>query len=112
MATTTTYKSPVQVVPTANNLTTLYTVPSSTQTIFSAINVCNTSSASATFRIAFRPDGASIDPKHYIIYDATIAGNDTYMINQGMSMDSSDVLSVYASTASVSFTGFYAEVTQ
>jgi len=33
------------------------------------------------------------------------------MINQGMSMDTTDVLSVYASSASVSFTGFYAEVT-
>lgn len=105
------YKSPVQVVPSANTLTTLYTVPSATQAIFSAINVCNTASTDATFRIAFRPSGESIDPKHYIIFDATIAGKDTYMINQGMSMGATDVLSVYASSASVSFTGFYAEVT-
>jgi hypothetical protein len=105
------YKSPVQVEPTANTLTTLYTVPADTQSIFSAINICNTSSSSATFRIAFRPSGASIEDKHYIIYDATIAGNDTYMINQGMSMGATDVISVYASTASVCFTGFYAEVT-
>ena len=108
----TSYKSPVQVQPDADTLTTLYTVPSSTQAIFSAINVCNTASTDATFSIAFRPNGDSIDPKHYIIYDATIAGNDTYMINQGMSMDETDVLSVIASSASVSFTGFYAEVTE
>jgi len=106
-----TYKSPVQVEPTANTLTTLYTVPSNTQAIFSAINVCNTASTDATFRIAFRPGGAAIEDKHYIIYDATIAGNDTYMINQGMSMGATDVLSVRASTASVCFVGFYAEVT-
>lgn len=106
-----TYKSPIQVVPAANTLTTLYTVPSATQAIFSAINVCNTASTDATFRIAFRPSGAAIDPKHYIIFDATISGKDTYMINQGMSMGATDVLSVYASSASVSFTGFYAEVT-
>ena len=105
------YMSPVQVQPAANTLTTLYTVPSATQAIFSAINVCNTASTDATFSIAFRPNGDSIDPKHYIIKDATIAGNDTYMINQGMSMGATDVLSVYASSASVSFTGFYAEVT-
>ncbi len=105
------YKSPIQVKPSANTLTTLYTVPASTQAIFSAINICNTASTDATFRIAFRPDGEAIDPKHYIIFDATIAGNDTYMINQGMSMDTTDVLSVYASSASVSFTGLYAEVT-
>jgi hypothetical protein len=106
-----TYKSPVQVEPAANTLTTLYTVPADTQAIFSAINVCNTASTDATFRIAFRPSGDAIEDKHYIIYDATIAGKDTYMINQGMSIGATDVLSVYASSASVSFTGFYAEVT-
>lgn len=106
-----TYKSPVQVQPDADTLTTLYTVPSATQAVFSAINVCNTASTDATFRIAFRPDGEAISQKHYIIYDATIAGNDTYMINQGMSMDATDVLSVYASASTVCFTGFYAEVT-
>jgi hypothetical protein len=107
----TSYKSPVQVEPAANTLTTLYTVPSGTEAIFSAINVCNTASSDATFRIAFRPGGAAIEDKHHIIYDATISGNDTYMINQGMSMSATDVLSVRASTASVCFVGFYAEVT-
>lgn len=105
------YKSPVQVEPAANTYTTLYTVPANTQAIFSAINVCNTASADATFRIAFRPGGAALEDKNHIIYDATIAGNDTYMINQGMSMGAADILSVRASTASVCFIGFYAEVT-
>jgi hypothetical protein len=106
-----TYKSPVQVEPAANTYTTLYTVPAGTQAIFSAINVCNTASVNATFRIAFRPGGAALEDKNHIIYDATIAGNDTYMINQGMSMGAADILSVRASTASVCFVGFYAEVT-
>ena len=105
------YKSPVQVEPAANIYTTLYTVPAATQAIFSAINVCNTASVNATFRIAFRPGGAALEDKNHIIYDATIAGNDTYMINQGMSMGAADILSVRASTASVCFIGFYAEVT-
>jgi hypothetical protein len=108
----TNYKSPVQVQPLASTLTTLYTVPANTQAIFSAINICNTASTDATFSIAFRPNGESINPKHYIIKDASIAGNDTYMINQGMSMDETDVISVIASSASVSFTGFHAEVTE
>jgi hypothetical protein len=107
----TSYKSPVQVQPDVDTLTTLYTVPAETQAIFSAINVCNTASVDATFRIAFRPSGAAIEDKHHIIYDAIITGNDTYMINQGMSMGATDVLSVQASTASVCFVGFYAEVT-
>ena len=108
---TETIKTPSYVNPSANTLTTLYTVPSSTQAVISTINVCNTASTDATFRIAFRPGGAALEDKNHIIYDATIAGNDTYMINQGMSMGATDILSVRASTASVCFVGFYAEVT-
>jgi hypothetical protein len=44
------YKSPVQVEPAANTLTSLYTVPADTQAIFSAINVCNTASQ-ACYRV-------------------------------------------------------------
>ena len=107
----TNYKVLGQSNPAATTLTSLYTVPSATEAVVSSISVANLTSTDATFRIAFRPSGEAIADKHHIIYDATIAGNDTYMINQGMSMGATDVLSVYASTASVCFVGFYAEVT-
>jgi glucose-6-phosphate dehydrogenase assembly protein OpcA len=100
-----------QVVPTAATLTTLYTVPASTTTVVSTIVACNTSAVGTSFRIAVRPAGASIDPKHYIYYDIPLAGNDTFAITFGISLATTDVVSVYATLATLSFSIFGQEVT-
>jgi hypothetical protein len=106
------YKSPAQLVPTANTLSTLYTVPSNTQVVTSNIHVCNSGSAIATVRIAVRPDGEEIELKHYLFFGLTVSANDTIQLGDGITMDASDILSVWASTASVSFNLSYAEVTE
>jgi hypothetical protein len=66
---------------------------------------------SATYRIAIRPGGASIANQHYLVYDA--AGNqyDSAFFTLGISLAVGDVVSVYASTADVSFSLFGVEVT-
>ena len=107
-----TYKSPAQLVPTAQTLTTLYTVPADTQTVTSNIHVCNFGGTTASIRVAVRPDGASIADQHYLFFGLTITANDTIEFGHGITMDASDVLSVLASTASVSFNLSYAEVTE
>lgn len=107
-----TYKSPAQLVPLADTLTTLYTVPADTQTVTSNIHVCNFGGTSASVRIAVRPDGASITNSHYLFYGLMIAPFDTIQLGDGITMDGSDVMSVWASTASVSFNLSYAEVTE
>ena len=108
---TETVKSPSYVLPSANNLTTLYTVPSSTQAVVSTINVCNTASTDATYRIAVVPSGVSITNANYLVYNATITGNETVAFTQGLTMAAGDVLSVFASTASVAFNAFKMEIT-
>jgi hypothetical protein len=65
------YKSPAQLVPAANTLSTLYTVPSNTQVVTSNIHVCNSGSSIATVRIAVRPNGEAIAPKHYLFFGLT-----------------------------------------
>jgi hypothetical protein len=107
-----TYKSPAQLVPTAQTLSTLYTVPSDTQTVVSNIHACNFGSTTASIRVAVRPSGASIANQHYLFFGLTITANDTIEFGHGITMDASDVLSVLASTASVSFNLSYAEVTE
>lgn len=107
---TETIKSPSYVLPSANTLTTLYTVPVSTQAVISTINVCNTASTDATYRIAVVPNGVSITNANYIVYNATVAGNETVSFTQGITMGAQDVLSVYASTASVAFNAFKMEI--
>ena len=63
----TTYKVLGQSAPSATTDTTLYTVPASTETVVSTIAVANRAATNATFRIAIRPDGASIANQHYIV---------------------------------------------
>lgn len=104
------YKVLGQSNPSATTATTLYTVPSSTDSIVSTITVCNQSSTAGTFRIAVRPAGASLAAQHYIAYDTPIAGNDTVALTLGISLDTTDVITVYASSANMSFGAFGTEI--
>ena len=106
---TTTYKVLGQVNPSATTLTTLYTVPGSTQTVCSSITACN-QGTSTNVRIAVRPTGTAIDPKHYIVYDTVVASNDTMIFTIGITLGTTDVVSVYAGTANVSFNLFGSEI--
>ena len=92
--------------PSAATLTTLYTVPASTSTVVSTLTVANRSATDTSFRIAVRPAGASISNEHYTHYDVPIIGNDTLTITIGMTLATTDVISVYATLATVSFNGF------
>lgn len=100
-----------QVAPSATTNTTLYTTPLSTQAVVSTVTVCNRAGAQATFRIAVRPDGAGIANQHYIAYDSLIQPNDTVALTLGITLGDQDVITVYASSASMSFNAFGTEVT-
>jgi glucose-6-phosphate dehydrogenase assembly protein OpcA len=92
--------------PAATTLTTLYTVPSAKEAVVSSISVANLTATAATFRLAVRPAGASIANQHYIGYDITVGASDSTIITVGLTLATTDVLSVYASTANVAFQAF------
>ena len=106
----TTYKVLGQSAPSATTATSLYTVPSATSAIVSTINVCNRSTYSDTFRIAVRPAGASLATSHYLAYDASISGNDSISVTIGVSLATTDVVTIYAGTANLTFAAFGAEI--
>jgi glucose-6-phosphate dehydrogenase assembly protein OpcA len=106
----TTYKVLGQSSPSATTLTSLYTVPSSTSTVVSTITVANLASSSATFRIAVRPAAESIANKHYIAYDVTVAALDTLTLTLGLTLATTDVISIYASTATMAFAAYGSEI--
>lgn len=106
----TTYKVLGQSSPAATTDTTLYTVPSATQTVASTISVCNRSSTGGTFRIAIRPAGVSIANQHYIAYDTAVPGNDSIHLTLGLSLGNTDVVTVYANNTNLSFNLFGAEI--
>lgn len=104
------YKVLGQVNPAATTATTVYTVPSSTSTIVSTLAVCNYGSSTATYRIAVRPNAETLANKHYIAYDSSVPANDTINLTLGLTVDAADVITVYASSASVSFNLFGSEI--
>ena len=106
----TNYKVLGQSNPSATTLTTLYTVPSATEAVVSSIIIANLAATAATFRIAVRPDGASIANSQYIGYDITVGASDSTVLTLGITMNAADVLSVYASTATVTFSAFGSEI--
>lgn len=106
----TTYKVLGQVNPSATTATTLYTVGSGKSAVVSTITVSNQASTAATFRIAIRPAGESLAAKHYIAYDSTVSANDTTAFTIGVTLAATDVVTVYASTTSVSFNAFGSEI--
>jgi hypothetical protein len=106
----TTYKVLGQVAPSATTATTLDTVPSATQCVVSTIAVCNRAATAATYRIAVRPAGATLANEHYIAYDAAIAANNSTFITIGVTLAATDVITVYASTANLSFSAFGSEI--
>jgi hypothetical protein len=104
------YKVLGQTSPSATTATTVYTVPSSTEVVVSTITICNRANAAGTYRLAIRPDGAALADQHYIAYDATVGANDTVALTLGLTANASDVFTVYASSASVSFSLFGSEI--
>lgn len=90
----TTYKVLGQVQPSANTLTTLYTVPAASSAVVSTIVVTNLGPSSTTYRIAIRPSGAAIDNKHYIAYDISVPTLDALSLTLGITLASTDVVSV------------------
>jgi glucose-6-phosphate dehydrogenase assembly protein OpcA len=106
----TNYKVLGQSNPTATTLTTLYTVPSATEAVVSSIIIANLAATAATFRIAVRPDGASITNSQYVGYDITVGASDSTVLTLGITMNAADVLSVYASTSTVAFSAFGSEI--
>lgn len=107
---TTTYKILGQSAPSATTSTDLYTVPSATETIVSSITIANRSATSATYRVSVSANGAALANSQYLVYDATISGNETVALSLGITLDATDVIRVYASTANLSFNAFGTEI--
>jgi hypothetical protein len=106
----TTYKVLGQSNPSATTATTLYTVPAATSTVVSTVTICNQANTAGSFRIAVRPAGASLAATHYVAYDVPIAANDTTALTLGITLATTDVITIYASSSTISFSAFGSEI--
>ena len=106
----TVYKVLGQSNPAATTATSLYTVPASTSAVISTITICNQTATAATFRISVRPAGAVQTAAMYVAYDITVGASDTTALTLGLTLATTDVLTVYASTATLSFNAYGSEI--
>ena len=106
----TNYKVLGQVNPSATTATTLYTVPSATQTIVSTIVVANLTTSAASFRISIRPAGATQTNAMFVAYDVTVGASDSTALTLGITMNATDIITVFASSANLAFTAFGSEI--
>lgn len=106
----TTYKVLGQSNPAATTNTDIYTVPASTQTVISTIVVANQAASAATFNIAVRVGGLAITAKQYVAYQVTVAAGDSTALTLGITLGATDVITVQASTATLSFNVFGSEI--
>ncbi len=106
----TVYKVLGQSAPSATTATTLYTVPAATSAVVSSIVIANRDSAAATYRVAIRPAGATLANQHYIAYDVTVGASDSTVLTLGITLATTDVVTIYASTANLSFSAYGSEI--
>jgi hypothetical protein len=107
----TSYKVLAQLAPSATTDTTLYTVPASTETVISTLVVANRAASTATYDIAIRPNGDTLANLHYIAKNITVGASDSTTLTLGLTLDATDVITVQASTADLSFNVFGSEIT-
>lgn len=92
----------VQADPLAATLTDTYTVPAGKR--FSGhINVTNRSATPSSIRISLAPNGAVDALTQYLVYDIPFSGNNVYD-SVDFSLDELDVIRVYATDATFTFT--------
>ena len=106
----TTYKVLGQSAPSATTNTDLYTVGAGKSAVVSTIAIANRGATSATYRIAIRVAGSALSNEEYIAYDATVTANNSTFITVGVTLAATDVITVYGSTANLSFNVFGSEI--
>ena len=105
------YKVLGQSAPSATVATTLYTTPALTDAIVSTINAVNTNGSTAdVIRIAVRPAGATLANQHYVVYGLSLAAGATFTYTAGITLDATDVITVYSTNGTTSFSAFGSEI--
>jgi len=104
------YKVLGQLSPGSNLDFSLYTVPATTSTVVSTMAICNRGNTT-TYRVAVRPGGATLANTHYLIFDNIVDSVDTIFLTLGLTLSTTDVVTVSANNSNVTFSLFGTEIT-
>ena len=90
---------------------TLYSTGGATTAVISSILVTNTAASSATYRIAIMGSAGTPAAANWLVYDASVAANDTICMTLGITIGNTQFIRVSSSATTVTFSGYISEIT-
>lgn len=92
-ASITPYKILGQIVGVANTNSNVYVVPASTNTVVNLISICNGTPSAVLIDLVARPSTEALATKHFILKALTIPAADTLVLDTGVALQTSAILS-------------------
>jgi hypothetical protein len=92
-ASTSPYKILGQIVGVANTNSNVYVVPASTNTVVNLITVCNGTQNNILIDLVARPSTEALATKHFILKSLNIPAADTLVLDTGVTLPTSAILS-------------------
>jgi len=106
-----TYKILGQAAPVNNTYADLYVVPAGNSAVTSTLNVCNTTTSNVSFRVLARIAGAAGNTtSQAIVWDAALPAQDALGLTLGMTLATTDKITVFSFQGNVTFTLFGTEI--
>ena len=107
----TTYKILGQSNPTANTLTTVYTVPATNSAVISTITVANLSGTENTrYKLAVVRSGQNIANNNYIAFNTTVLSHDSIALTLGLTLAANDSIRANVETSNIAINVFGSEI--
>lgn len=96
------YKILGQIQTTANALTTIYTVPASTNTMISTITICNQSQNTVSINVAANVSGSAVTTRNFIVSGYSLGAAETLVLEPRVSLNVGSILSANVTGANAS----------
>ena len=96
------YKILGQIQPTGNILTTIYTVPASTNTVVTTITICNQSANTVSINVAANVSGSAVTTRNFIVSGYALGAAETLVLEPRISLNVGSILSANITGANAS----------
>lgn len=106
-----TYKNArIQGTASTSTYSILYSVPSGKSAVISTISIANTAVADATYRIAIVDTDTTPVATDWLVYDSTVAGNDSTFLSVGIALTATQKIKISSSANTTTFMCFISEI--
>ena len=106
-----TYKNArVQGTSSTSTYETIYTVPATKAAVISTISIANEAATDMSYRIGISDSDTNPVSGDFLVYDSTVAGNDTTFITVGITLTAGQYLKISSGATTSTFACFISEI--